>query len=107
MGVLLDILSWLLLISGGLFVLISTIGMLRFPDFFTRLHAASIADTLGSLLILSGLILQAGFDFISVKLLLVFFFITFTTPTAAHALAKAALHGNLQPGGSCADERDQ
>ena len=107
MGIILDIMSWMLLVAGGIFVLISTVGMLRFPDFFTRLHAASIADTLGALLIVAGLILQAGLDLISIKLLLIFFFITFTTPTAAHALAKAALHGNLQPGGSCSDERDQ
>ena len=107
MMILIDILSWILLLGGGIFVLISTVGMLRFPDFFTRLHAASIADTLGTLLVLLGLILQAGFDLISIKLLLIFFFITFTTPTAAHALAKAALHGNLQPGESCSDERDQ
>lgn len=106
MGVLLDIFSWLLLVSGGVFVIISTIGMLRFPDFFTRLHAASIADTLGSMLIIAGLILQVGFDFIAIKLLLIFFFVLFTTPTAAHALAKAALHGNLRPRLSH-DERDQ
>lgn len=107
MSLLIDILSWALLISGGVFVLISTVGMLRFPDFFTRLHAASIADTLGAMLILAGLVLQAGFDLISIRLLLIFFFILFTTPTAAHALAKAALHGNLQPGGPCRDERHQ
>lgn len=97
MGLVIDGLSWLLLVSGGIFVIISTIGMLRFPDFFTRLHAASIADTLGTMLIFAGLILQVGFDLIAIKLLLIFFFVLFTTPTAAHALAKAALHGNLQP----------
>lgn len=92
-----DGLSWLLLIAGGMFVLISTIGMLRFPDFFTRLHAASITDTLGSLLVLAGLGLQAGLSLVTVKLLLILFFILFTTPTAAHALAKAALHANMKP----------
>lgn len=106
MAVLADVLSWALLVGGGMFVLVSTVGMLRFPDFFTRLHAASIADTLGTILIVAGLILQAGFDLISIRLLLILFFILFTTPTAAHALAKAALHGNLQPE-NCRDERDQ
>lgn len=104
-NLLVDLLSWLLLISGGLFVLISTVGLFRFPDFFTRLHAASIADTLGTLLVLSGLVLQAGFSLVTVKLFLIFFFILFTTPTAAHALAKAALHGKLEPN-PCRDERD-
>ncbi len=106
MAIVVDILSWALLIGGGIFVLISTVGMLRFPDFFTRLHAASIADTLGAMLIIAGLILQAGFDLISIRLLLIFFFVLFTTPTAAHALAKAALHGNLQPE-NCRDERNR
>lgn len=99
-----DGLSWLLLISGGIFVLISTIGMLRFPDFFTRLHAASITDTLGSLLVLAGLGLQAGLSLVTVKLLLILFFILFTTPTAAHALAKAAMHANMKPQ-NCQDKR--
>lgn len=106
MTLLIDTFSWLLLISGGLFVLISTIGMLRFPDFFTRLHAASIADTLGSMLILAGLVLQGGLSLVTVKLLLILFFVLFTTPTAAHALAKAALHGRLQPV-NCKDDRDR
>jgi multicomponent Na+:H+ antiporter subunit G len=71
--------------------------MLRFPDFFTRLHAASVIDTLGSMLIVLGLILQAGLSLVTVKLLLIIFLILFTTPTAAHALARAALHGKLKP----------
>lgn len=99
-----DGLSWLLLVAGGIFVLISTIGMLRFPDFFTRLHAASITDTLGALLVLAGLGLQAGLSLVTVKLLLILFFILFTTPTAAHALAKAAMHAKLKPQ-NCQDER--
>jgi len=107
MALLADIISWILLVAGGIFVVISTVGMLRFPDFFTRLHAASIADTLGAMLIVVGLIIQAGFDLISVRLLLIFFFVLFTTPTAAHALAKAAKHGNLRPAASCKDMRKQ
>ena len=96
MSMILDLVSWFCLISGGFFVLVSTIGMLRFPDFFTRLHAASLADTLGCLLIVSGLILQAGFTLVSVKLALIIVFIFFTSPAASHALAKAAIHGGLK-----------
>ena len=107
MALVFDSLSWLLLISGGIFIVISTVGMLRFREFYTRLHAASIADTLGAMLIVAGLIMQAGFTLITVKLLLILFFVLFTTPTAAHALAKAAMHGNLRPGPDCKDERDQ
>lgn len=97
MNMFIDLISWICLVSGGIVVVIGTVGMLRFPDFFTRLHAASVIDTLGSMLIVLGLILQAGLTLVTVKLLLIMFFILFTTPTAAHALAKAALHGKLKP----------
>ena len=97
MDVLLDALSWVCLIGGGLFVIAGGVGLLRFPDFFTRLHAASVTDTLGAWLILIGLLLQSGLSLASVKLALIIVFLFFTSPTAAHALAKAALHGHLQP----------
>ncbi len=96
MNFVIEIFSWVLLLSGCFFVLVSTIGLLRFPDFFTRLHAAGLADTLGVLLIVAGLILQAGLSLVSVKLLLIVIFIFFTSPAATHALAKAAIHGGLK-----------
>lgn len=96
MTLVIDMFSWICLLSGGFFVLASTIGLLRFPDFFTRLHAAGLADTLGVLLITIGLIFQAGFSHVSVKLILIFVFIFFTSPAATHALAKAAIHGGLK-----------
>lgn len=97
MTLLLDALSWLLLVAGGLFVVIGNIGLVRFPDFYTRLHAASITDTLGAGLMLAGMTFQAGLSLVTVKLLLVILFIFFTSPTATHALAKSALHGKLEP----------
>jgi multicomponent Na+:H+ antiporter subunit G len=97
MNFILDLVSWFSLVAGGVILIIGTVGMLRFPDFFTRLHAASVIDTLGSMLIVLGLVLQAGLNLITIKLLLIIFFILFTTPTAAHALARAALHGKLKP----------
>lgn len=96
-GWLLSAISGLLLLAGALFVLIGAVGALRLPDFFTRLHAASVIDTLGTMLIVAGLILQAGFSSAAIKLILILLFILFTTPTAAHALAKASLHGGLRP----------
>ena len=93
----LDILSWILLVTGGFVLIAGAIGMLRFPDFFTRLHAASVVDTLGCMLIILGLLLQAGFTVVTIKLVLIVFFILFTSPAAAHALAKSALHGELKP----------
>ncbi|MGB5281919.1 MAG: monovalent cation/H(+) antiporter subunit G [Arenicellales bacterium] len=93
----LDILSWIFLVAGGLLGIIGGIGIHRFPDFFTRLHAAGITDTLCAALILSGLGLQSGFSLVSFKLVLIFAFILFTSPTASHALANAALHGGVKP----------
>lgn len=93
----LDILSWLLLLAGGALGIIGGIGIYRFPDFYSRLHAAGITDTLCAMLILLGLALQAGWTLAAFKLALIFVFLYFTSPTASHALANAALHSGLQP----------
>ena len=97
MSLLVDGLSWILLLVGSAFVFIGGVGMLRFPDFFTRLHAASVTDTAGLGFITLGLLLQAGFSLASIKLLFIMLFMLFTGPAATHALAKAALHGRLRP----------
>jgi multicomponent Na+:H+ antiporter subunit G len=100
--VIVDIISWVLLGAGSFFLLVGGIGLLRLPDFFTRLHAAGITDTAGAGLMLVGLMLQSGLTLVTVKLLLALFFIIFTCPTACHALAKAALHEGLKPGDGAA-----
>ncbi|MGA8006864.1 MAG: monovalent cation/H(+) antiporter subunit G [Burkholderiales bacterium] len=97
MSVLVDILSWILLVAGGAFCIIGALGLVRMPDFFTRMHAASVTDTLGAGLILLGLMLQAGFTLVTVKLIVLGLLIFFTSPTATHALAQAALARGLQP----------
>ena len=94
---LLDVLSWALLLSGGLISIIAGVGVLRLPDMFSRMHAAGMLDTLGAACVLLGLILQAGVSVISFKLFLVFVLLSMTTPTAAHALAKAATASGLKP----------
>ena len=94
---LLDVLSWLCLLGGAIFLLIGAIGILRFPDFYTRLHAVSVCDTLGAGLVLAGLMLQGGLSLVTVKLLLIFYFMIFTGPTAVHALASAAHYKKLKP----------
>jgi multicomponent Na+:H+ antiporter subunit G len=93
----LDALSWVLLGAGGAFCAIGALGLLRMPDFFTRMHAASVTDTLGAGLILLGLVLQAGASFATVKLIAIGLLIFFTSPTATHALARAALARGLKP----------
>lgn len=97
MNVLIDGLSWLSLVAGGVFCVIGAVGLLRMPDFYTRLHAASVIETLGGGLILLGLLLQAGFTLVSVKLLIVALLVFFASPTATHALAKAAMERGVRP----------
>lgn len=97
MDTLLDILSWGFLLAGAFFVIAGAIGILRFPDFYTRMHAVGVCDTLGAGLILTGLMFQSGLTLVTVKLVLVFYFMIFTVPTATHALAEAALQGRLKP----------
>jgi multicomponent Na+:H+ antiporter subunit G len=100
-----DVLSWFFLLGGGLLGIVGGIGIHRFPDFYSRQHAAGITDTLCAVLILLGLGLQAGMSLAAFKLALIFMFLFFTSPTASHVLANAAMHGGLKPRlGSIADE---
>ncbi|RFF30767.1 monovalent cation/H(+) antiporter subunit G [Wenzhouxiangella sediminis] len=94
-----DVLSWFLLLGGGLVGILGGVGLLRFPDFYSRLHAAGMTDTLCALMIIAGLILQAGLSLLSIKLALILLFLLFTSPTASHALARAALTDGLKPEG--------
>ena len=93
----LDLLSWICLAGGGVFCVIGAVGLLRMPDFYTRMHAASVVETLGAGLTLLGLMLQAGLTLVSVKLLIIGALIFLASPTATHALARAALARGLQP----------
>ena len=92
-----DILSWISIGIGAAFVMVGGLGLVRMPDLFTRLHAASVADTAGAGFILLGFMLQAGLSLTSFKLVLIFVFLVFTAPTAAHALAHAALLDGVRP----------
>ena len=91
------LLQWTFIATGSAFVIIGGIGLIRFPDLFTRFHAAGVTDTLGAGFIITGLMIQAGFSLICFKLLLILAFLFITSPTATHALAKAALHGGVTP----------
>jgi multicomponent Na+:H+ antiporter subunit G len=92
-----DTLSWALIILGSVSMLIGGIGILRFPDVYTRMHAASITDTLGAGALLLGLTIQAGFTLVAVKLLLMLVFLFFTSPTSSFSLAHAALSSGVDP----------
>ncbi len=86
-----------LIIAGTIFVMAGTIGVLRLPDFYTRMHAAGMTDTLGAELIILGLMVQSGFTQTSLKLLLIAFFLFLTSPTASHAVANAAHQAGMKP----------
>jgi multicomponent Na+:H+ antiporter subunit G len=98
MDLLIDILSGFFLFTGGFLVVTGTLGLFRFPDFFTRMHAVGITDTLGAGFILFGLILQSDGEWLIIaKLAFILVFTWFSSPTASHALAKAALHHQQKP----------
>lgn len=91
----LETISTVLLILGAFFSLTGAVGLFKFPDFFTRVHAASVTDSIATILIMLALILRTDFGLVAVKLLFILIFLLLTSPTAAHALAKSARHGGL------------
>lgn len=97
MALIVDLLSWALIIAGSFFTIVGMIGLLRMPDLFTRMHAASVTDTLGAGLISAGLILQAGPTLVAAKLVFILALLFFTGPAITHALAQAALHAGIKP----------
>lgn len=82
---------------GCLMIVTASIGIVRFPDFYSRMHPAGKADTLGQAMILIGLIVYEGFSLISVKLLFIIVFIFIANPTTTHALANAAYVAGIKP----------
>ncbi len=97
MDVALTVASWVLLVSGGAFCVIGAVGLLRMPDFYTRVHAASITDTIGFGLLLLGMMLQAGLSLITAKLAIIGLLAFFISPTATHALVKAGMTRGIKP----------
>lgn len=93
----LDIASAALMLTGAVFLMAGALGMLRLPDFYTRMHAAGVTDTLGAELIIIGLMLQSGWSLVTVKLALLGLFVFLTSPTATHATANAAYKSGLKP----------
>ena len=99
-----SVLAIILLVTGVFFFTTATIGLLRFPDFYTRMHAAGKGDTLGAFLMLAGLALynlHHGFTvdaiLISLKIMFIAVFIFIANPTATHAITKAGLECSVKP----------
>ena len=114
--VFMEVISWVCIVTGSLFVIVGGIGIIRLPDIYSRLHAGGITDTMGAGLILLGLMLQSiqsglteiihgglldGLHvepwLVTVKLLMILFFLFVTSPTSCHALASSALAQGVRP----------
>jgi multicomponent Na+:H+ antiporter subunit G len=86
-----------LAMGGGFFVLVGGVGALRMPDLYTRMHASSLTDTLGSMLILSALMIQSSLSLATLKLVAIALFLLLTSPVASYALGNAALLSGHRP----------
>ncbi len=87
----------ILMLGGVFFLTVSAFGLLRLPDFYTRTHAVGKSETLGTILLLSGLAVYNGWELSTVKILFIIFFALIANPTATHAIARAALRTGLKP----------
>lgn len=92
-----EFLSWGAILSGGIFCIIGSIGLIRLPDVYCRMHAAGIIDTIGIGLIFLGLAFQAGWSLALAKLIMIMIFVLYTSPTSCHALCRAAAYGGVHP----------
>jgi multicomponent Na+:H+ antiporter subunit G len=88
----------LAIVAMGLFFLfVTTIGLIRLPGFFTRVHAVSKSETAGIALIMAGLMVHEGFTLVSIKLGLILVFVAIANPAAAHLLTRAAVRTGIMP----------
>lgn len=87
-----NVISTILLFFGVFFMFLGVLGLIRFPDFYTRMHAIGKCDTMGQFFIILGCIVYEGLSFISIKLILVSIFYIFSIPAATHAIVKAAYY---------------
>jgi multicomponent Na+:H+ antiporter subunit G len=105
MNAIVEIVSALCLLAGAFFMVVGCIGLVRMPDRYTRMHAASVTDTLGAGLLLFGLLLQAGLGLTAAKLVMLGLLIFFASPTATHALARAAFMRGRAPSDRAREQR--
>ena len=96
-SMILDGVSWVMLLVGSGFIITGGIGALRLPDLYTRMHATGLTDSMATLLILGGLMLQSGLTLATVKIFAILVFLMLTGPTASYALANAAFLSGLNP----------
>jgi multicomponent Na+:H+ antiporter subunit G len=92
-----DWIATTLLLAGGAFFLAGTVGLLRFPDAFARLHALTKADNVGLGFMVAGLAVESGSAAIAAKLLLIWMLVLLASASVAHLVARAALRRGLRP----------
>ncbi len=91
------IVAMVLMLGGVFFLTVSSIGLLRLPDFYARTHAVGKSETLGAILTLSGLAVYNGWELSTFKILFILIFVLIANPTATHAISRAALRSGLPP----------
>lgn len=92
-----EILAWVLILGGCFFTIVGAVGLVRFPDVYTRVHSVGIVDTVGAGFLLVGLTLYGGFTIVTIKLLMILAFIFFTSPTSSNAFANAVFSAGIKP----------
>jgi len=97
MDTFMNISSALFLLVGSFLCVSGGVGILRFPDFYTRMHAVGVTETLATAMILIGLMLQSPEGLVVLKLMIILLMTLFISPTASHALAQAAIQNDLMP----------
>jgi multicomponent Na+:H+ antiporter subunit G len=97
MMLIIEFASWVLILLGSFFTIVGAFGLVRMPEIFTRMHAASVTDTLGVGFLILGMSLQAGFSLVTLKFVFLLALFFFTGPVVTHALAQACLHEGIKP----------
>ena len=91
------VLAVILMLGGVFFLTVSCIGLIRLPDFYSRTHAVGKSETLGTILLLTGLAVYNGWSISSLKILIIVLFVLIASPSATHAISRAALRSGLEP----------
>ncbi len=91
------VLAIILMLGGVFFLTVSCIGLIRLPDFYSRTHAVGKSETLGAMLLLTGLAVYNGWSVSSLKILIIVLFMLIANPSATHAISRAALRAGLEP----------
>ena len=97
MDTLINLISFIFIFIGSITILIGSLGLLRLPDVFSRIHAVGMIDTAGIGFIIFGLLIYSGFTIVSIKLLILGFVLIFTSPISGHAVAISAKKTGLEP----------